>query len=263
MGYFDDLEFVNGGMPRECDVHSDRSWPDFCCFMFIPAGPIYYGVDGGRQSMLAGPHAFWHHPEHTYQYGPNGTSWVHNWVSFKGPRAMRLLEEGLMPLSPAGFVRVSQPAVFAESFRELVGIVHERSPRSHPRGVLLLEEMLKILLDDAARPPRAMPYERDLSELSAVIQEDPYARCDFELEARRIGLSYSHFRRLFRSFAGRSPHDFLLRCRMRRAARELRETDRQVKDVAREAGYDDPAQFCKLFRKKIGLSPAKFRTAMP
>jgi hypothetical protein len=31
----------------------------------------------------------------------------------------------------------------------------------------------------------------------------------------------------------------------------------------REAGYDDAAQFCKLFRKKIGLSPAKFRTAMP
>jgi AraC-like DNA-binding protein len=78
-----------------------------------------------------------------------------------------------------------------------------------------------------------------------------------------MGLSYSHFRRLFRRFAGCSPHEYLLRCRMRRAARDLRDTGRQVKDVAAEAGYDDPAQFCKLFRKKIGLSPGRFRQGVP
>jgi AraC-like DNA-binding protein len=263
MGYFEDLEFVNGGTPEQCTVHSDRRWPDFCCFMFIPEGPIYYGVDRGERSVLEGPHAFWHHPRHTYQYGPIGESWRHNWVSFRGPRATRLLEEGFMPLSGSGFVRVSQPAVFAEFFRELVRIVHERDPLTHPRGVLILEEMLKILLDDSRRRGSELPYEREMSELSAAIQESPYGRCDFELEARRMGLSYSHFRRLFRRFAGCSPHEYLLRCRMRRAARDLRDTGRQVKDVAAEAGYDDPAQFCKLFRKKIGLSPGRFRQGVP
>jgi AraC-like DNA-binding protein len=263
MGYFDDLEFVNGGIPKECTARCDQSWPDFYCFMFIPEGPIYYGVDGGRQSVLEGPHAFWHHPEHTYQYGPTGESWYHNWVSFKGPRARRFVEEGLMPLSSAGFVRVSQPAIFAEAFRELVPIVHARNPQRHPRGVLILENLLKILLDDARRPPGAVPYDRELSDLNAAILESPCARIDFRLEAERIGLSYSHFRRVFRQYAGRSPYDYLLHCRMQRAARQLRETDRQVKDIAREAGYDDAAQFCKLFKKKIGLSPAKFRTAMP
>lgn len=263
MGYFDDLELLNGGFPTECTTRSDRCWPDFFCFMFIPEGPIYYGVDGGRQSVLEGPHAFWHHPEHTYQYGPTGESWHHNWVSFKGPRARRFVEEGLMPLSTSGFVRVSQSAVFAEAFRELVPIVHARDPFSHPRGVLLLENLLKILLDGARRPPGALPYDRELSELGAAILENPHQECDFELEARRMGLSYSHFRRVFRHYSGRSPYDYLLHCRMQRAARELRETDRQVKDVALEAGYSDPAQFCKLFKKKIGLSPSRFRAAMP
>jgi AraC-like DNA-binding protein len=263
MAYFDDLEFVSGGIPRECTAQSDQSWPDFFCFMFIPEGPIYYGVDGGAQSVLEGPHAFWHHPEHTYQYGPTGESWYHNWVSFRGTRAERFVEQGLMPLSKNGYVRVSQPAVFAEAFRELVPIVHERNPSKHPRGVLILEGLLRILLDDARRPPEAVPYDRELSELNAAILENPYQEVNFELEAERMGLSYSHFRRVFRIYAGWSPYDYLLRRRMQRAARELRETDRQVKDVAREAGYDDPAQFCKLFKKKIGLSPARFRTAMP
>ncbi len=262
MGYFGDLEFVGGGIPVECTVHSDRCWPDFFCFMFIPEGPIYYGVDGGRQSVLEGPHAFWHHPKCTYQYGPTGENWYHNWVSFTGTRAKRFVEEGLMPLASCGFVRVSQPAVFAEAFRELMSIVHERNPHKHPRGVLILENLLKILLDAAHRPPEAVAYDRELSELDAAILENPYQQVNFELEAERIGLSYSHFRRVFRIYSGWSPYDYLLRRRMQRAARELRESERQVKEVAREAGYADPAQFCKLFKKKIGLSPAKFRTAI-
>ncbi len=263
MGYFDDLEFVGGGIPEQCTTHNDRCWPDFFCFMFIPEGPIYYGVDGGRQATLVGPHAFWHHPGHTYQYGPGSGSWRHNWVSFKGPRAKRFVEEGLMPLASSGYVRVSQPAVFAEAFRELMPIVHERDPLGHARGVLILENLFKILLDAARRPPDAMPYDRELSELNAAILENPYQGVNFELEAQRMGLSYSHFRRVFRTYSGWSPHDYLLRRRMQRAARQLRESERQVKDIARDAGYDDAAQFCKLFKKKIGLSPAKFRTAMP
>jgi AraC-like DNA-binding protein len=36
-----------------------------------------------------------------------------------------------------------------------------------------------------------------------------------------------------------------------------------VKEIAFTAGYDDPAQFSKLFRQKIGLSPKQFRQALP
>jgi AraC-like DNA-binding protein len=86
---------------------------------------------------------------------------------------------------------------------------------------------------------------------------------DFESLATNLHLSYSHFRRLFRRHIGKSPHDYLLLCKMQRAARDLQRSGRQVKDVAYEAGYDDPAQFSKLFKKKIGLSPQQFRDAMP
>jgi len=263
MGFFDDLEFVSGGRPERCTARCDEKWPEFFCFMFIPEGPMYHGIDGGTRSVLEGPHAFWHHPVHYYQYGPVGESWRHNWVTFRGTRARRFVEQGLMPLAACGYVRVSQPAVFAEAFRELVDLVQERDPARHPRGVLILENLLKILMDDARPAPAAEPHAGELDELGAAIRENPSQDVDFELEATRMGLSYSHFRRVFRRHAGRSPYDYLLHCRVQRAAGQLRETDRQVKDIAREAGYDDAAQFCKLFRKKIGLSPAKFRTAMP
>jgi AraC-like DNA-binding protein len=263
MRFFDDLEFVSGGRPQQCIVHSDTCWPDFFCFMFIPVGPLYFGIDGGEQSILEGPHAFWHHPDLSYQYGPVNQHWAHNWVSFKGPRGRRLIEEGLMPLASCGFVPVSQPAVFAEAFKELVPLVHVRDPARHPRGVLILENLLKILLDDGLRHVQESPYAGHFSEISAAILEQPGQTVNFQLEAQRVGISYSHFRRAFKEHSGRSPYEFLLHCRMQYAARALRETERPVKAIAQQLGYYDPAQFCKMFSRKIGLSPARFRRGMP
>jgi transcriptional regulator GlxA family with amidase domain len=68
---------------------------------------------------------------------------------------------------------------------------------------------------------------------------------------------------LFKTHVGRSPHAYLLLWRMRRAARELRATDRPVKAIALEAGYPEQAQFSQVFRRVIGVPPSEFRRAMP
>ncbi len=36
-------------------------------------------------------------------------------------------------------------------------------------------------------------------------------------------------------------------------------TDKTVKEIGMELGYNDPAQFSKLFKKKVGLTTSKFR----
>jgi transcriptional regulator GlxA family with amidase domain len=49
---------------------------------------------------------------------------------------------------------------------------------------------------------------------------------------------------------------------MRRSAALLASTDLQVKQIARRCGYE-PAQFSKLFRKRMGLWPTEFRRRLP
>ncbi len=107
------------------------------------------------------------------------------------------------------------------------------------------------------------PWRKKIVAISSLVQQNAFVRYNFEKEARKAGLSYSHFRRLFRQCIGRSPHDYLLLCRMQTAAEALKEFHRPVKEIASEAGYDDHAQFSKLFRAKIGLSPKQFRETLP
>ena len=263
MNYFDDLQFVSADVLKRYKRHLNICYSDIFTVEFMLTGSMYHGIDGASPERLTRPAVFWHHPAHRYQYGPltAGGGWHHHWVSFRGPRARRLIEDGFMKLSPRGFMYASQPLAVTKIFEQLKQKATHPLPRAHAEGVLLLERLLYLMMEQVRFGEE--PWREKITALSLDIQQNAFARYDFEKEARRAGLSYSHFRRLFRQSIGRSPHDYLLLCRMQKAAEALKEFHRPIKEIAFEAGYDDPAQFSKLFRQRIGLSPKQFREALP
>lgn len=263
MSYFDDLQFVSADILKRYTRHIDKCYPDIFTVEFMRSGAMYHGVDRAAPERLTRPAVFWHHPAHRYRYGPLGAGggWHHHWVSFRGERGRRLLEEGFMTLSPSGFVYVAQPLAVAALFEQLKEKVVRPIPQLHAEGVVLLEQLLCLLMEQARGGEE--PWHEKIMTLASTLHQNAFVRYDFEAEARKAGLSYSHFRRLFRQRIGRSPHDYLLLCRMQAAAEELKDLSRPVKEIAFAAGYDDPAQFSKLFRQKIGLSPKQFRSALP
>lgn len=77
--------------------------------------------------------------------------------------------------------------------------------------------------------------------------------------AREACLSDFHFQRLFRAVWGETPHEYGVRRRLERAARLLRETRIPVTDICFEAGFQSPASFSNLVRKRYGASPREIR----
>jgi AraC-like DNA-binding protein len=76
--------------------------------------------------------------------------------------------------------------------------------------------------------------------------------------ARQVGLSRFHVLRLFARVLGLTPHQHLVRARLRRAARLLAE-GHGVTDTAYEAGFGDLSNFIRTFRRATGLSPRTWR----
>jgi AraC-like DNA-binding protein len=79
--------------------------------------------------------------------------------------------------------------------------------------------------------------------------------------AAAVGLSPWHHLRRFRAALGVTPHQYLLRCRLMRAARLLAEEERSITEVAYDAGFADLSNFVRSFRKAAGASPRAFRRA--
>lgn len=262
MNYFNDLQFVAADILENYNQPLDRCCPDIYTVELILNGEMVHGIDGGPQEKITRPAVFWHHPAHSYQYGPltPDGGWQHHWVSFRGERGRRLLEEGFMPLSPRGFIYISQPLAVARIFQLLLDKTSQPMPQAQAEGVVLLEQLLCLCMEQSRGTED--PCSERMATLCDHLRHTPCPDVSFPKEAQTMGLSYSHFRRLFRQHAGRSPHDYLLHCRMQYAAEALKDLTRPVKQIAAETGYDDPAQFSKLFRQKIGLSPRQFRETL-
>lgn len=77
--------------------------------------------------------------------------------------------------------------------------------------------------------------------------------------AARLGVSVGHLDEVVKRATGRTPGQLLRRARVLEAKRLLAGTELTVGQVARQAGFADPAYFCRFFRRETGLTPGSFR----
>jgi AraC-like DNA-binding protein len=84
---------------------------------------------------------------------------------------------------------------------------------------------------------------------------------DLDGAAMQAGLSPFHFLRLFAKVVGVTPHQYLVRSRLRHAARLLADDARSVTDIALDVGFADLSNFVRTFHRAAGVSPRAFRKA--
>jgi AraC-like DNA-binding protein len=79
--------------------------------------------------------------------------------------------------------------------------------------------------------------------------------------ARMAKLSPFHFLRSFRAATGVTPHQWLLRARLRAAAEKLAATKTPVTEIALDVGFEDLSNFTRTFRAEFSASPRRYRAA--
>lgn len=112
----------------------------------------------------------------------------------------------------------------------------------------------KVAAPTAADRRRAIEAALWIDEHSS----EPVTLADISARAR---LTSCHFLRLFARVVGVTPHQYLVRARLRRAARLLAETDDSITDIATRVGFADLSNFVRTFGRAAGVSPRRFRDA--
>lgn len=77
--------------------------------------------------------------------------------------------------------------------------------------------------------------------------------------AARLGMPLPQLRRGVRRNCGEGVKEYLLGIRLSRAKELPARTDLPVAGNARRAGYEDPAHFSRLFSRRVGMAPVRFR----
>ncbi|HEY4650681.1 MAG TPA: AraC family transcriptional regulator [Pontibacter sp.] len=92
-----------------------------------------------------------------------------------------------------------------------------------------------------------------------LIKEEHSYKKTVEEYARSLLISTGHLSRICRRVAGKSPKDIIIDYFIVEAQLALSEVDKNVAEISYELGFEDPAYFTRLFRKRTGLTPMAFR----
>jgi AraC-like DNA-binding protein len=129
-------------------------------------------------------------------------------------------------------------------------------------GALFASRFVEVVSGRARAPALTNARDRRRAVETALwIDAHSHRQIDLEHAASQAELSPFHFLRLFSGVLGVTPHQYLVRSRLRHAARLLADHDRPVTDVAYDVGFGDLSNFVRTFHRAAGVSPRKFREA--
>jgi AraC-like DNA-binding protein len=258
--YFHGIEWVSFNHTPRCRARISKRFPDYTVLDYNHQGEAALQLDGEPPIALTGPVAWFTYPGPHFRFGPRGDGmWDHRHIAFRGPRVERWLREDLLTWphrAPA--IPIARPESFAAAMDDLMAYL--ASPVYGPdRAVHMLEGLLLQLREQRAMPSDLSPTEVRVSEWMHDLRARPEAPWNFRAEARKMGLSYSHFRLLFHRLAGSPPGAYLRRRRMEKAAALLRRNQLEIKEIAQRAGIPDIHHFHKLFKRHFNATPGEFR----
>jgi len=129
-------------------------------------------------------------------------------------------------------------------------------------GQLFAGRFVEVISGRAPKPFSATARDRRRAVETALwIDAHSHQEIDLEQAARQADISLFHFLRLFAGVLGVTPHQYLVRSRLRHAARLLADQARSITDVAYDVGFGDLSNFVRTFHRAAGVSPLRFRRA--
>ncbi|MFG3113938.1 helix-turn-helix domain-containing protein [Streptomyces sp. NPDC048197] len=219
----------------------------------IRAGRGWYTTPDGHRRTLTAPALLWILPGVTHHYGADpDTGWDESFVDFTGPATAAYTELGYIdPDRPVVPLADTGPA------RTAIGKIARAARRGNPlldvETAAAVHELLVAL-----RRARA-DTDADGDPVLAALARDAFLPLSVAEHAARHGMTPTELRTAVRRGAGCSPKDYLLGIRLGRAKELLVGTELPVAAVARRVGYDDPAYFSRLFTRRVGTAPVRFR----
>jgi len=104
--------------------------------------------------------------------------------------------------------------------------------------------------------------EARVSRAVRTIDADPHEQLTLGVLAEQVGSSPYHFLRTFERLTGVTPHQYVLRARLRKAALRVGGGSERITDIAFDCGFGDVSNFNRAFRGEFGVSPRAFRRVL-
>ncbi len=93
-----------------------------------------------------------------------------------------------------------------------------------------------------------------------LLEENPFASYSVDELAAACNISSGCFRRLFKEYSGKSPVEYRNDLKIEMAKSLLENSNATLEVMAESLGFESSAYFCRVFKKKTGMTPGDWRS---
>ena len=228
--------------------------------LYITRGSgIVESKEGGSFEVTAGNIIFLK-PGVWYRYRPDPkVGWDETWMKFEGSSVKRLLNRPEF-CSSKPVLDVGLRAPLIHHFDDLV-----QTARTASYGTefilagLAVQILSQILVECGPRELKDDATRRMIERAKGFFLEDVSQTTDLQAIASTLGVSYSTFRRTFKSYTHLSPRQFQLQTKIHKAGQLLTDTNISIGEIAGRMGFESVYYFSQIFKRKMGHSPLNYR----
>ena len=224
--------------------HAHSSWE----FIYCTSGSGRLSFDGGVIPYQAGDLVLI--PPFVYHQNESETGFTNIHLNMRDP-ALNLRRPAVIHDDGNHFILDAFTAAF---------YYFGSSPGKQTLVLSAYANLIVNLITDSLSAPVRNPIVDEIAK--NIILSYPDENFELDQYLRTLPFNYDYLRKLFKSEAGITPHQFLMDTRLQAAAERLGFADgRQpnISEIAHLCGFREPLYFSKVFRKKYGMSPSQYQ----
>lgn len=226
----------------------ERDYLDAFMLFSILEGELHYIYEGQKFTAHEGQVVFLdcHRPNCYWAEKPLRKRWLH----FNGANAAAYHDLIYSQYGPC----LSNRTVASSAIYDILTDLELGITDDHRMSLLLYQ-----ILGDLATSRTAVRQNEMIQPAVSYIAGHYHEDLTVEKLAELCNVSAVYLTRLFQQELHRAPHEYLQKVRLNEACRLLSETEHSVESIAEQCGFSSSTHFIRMFRKRYGLTPKKFR----
>lgn len=223
--------------------------------MYIVAGELELEMPHGIKTLTSGNFVFFP-PKFRYRYAHKSSSEIdYMWLHFTGSDVITIIEKYGLKIYP-DINKIENDDDIIARFKNIFNAFVKHDEFKEDELSILLDRLLITL---ARRVAGSNVRDLMLKRSIMFINQNYNNNISIPELAKIENLSVSRYNTLFNKVTGISPVQYITNMRLTSACDLLVNTDLPIKQIAQMVGYTDAHFFSRIFRSKIGTSPAAYR----
>lgn len=199
-------------------------------------------------------------PGEWHRYRPNkNTGWTEHYIGFQGEFTKTLFRNELFDVKNP-VIKIGFQESLIKEFQEVIQLVKDEKPgfqqECSGKLIFLLGRIVSIMKNSEFANKE---IERIIRKSCLHLRDNLHQNVNIEELSNQLNVSYSYFRRMFKKYTGMSPNQYHLGLRIQKSKELILYSDKSIKQIAFELGFESLFYFSRIFKTKEGISPATFR----